>query len=215
LARGLADCGRARDAVAEWEHLLEAIPRGETVRPGAQRCCAVACRELAALLWRCGDRERARRLHQHAIRTELGYRGSLSAATLLNAVELGGMETCPDGNTRLLRRIARTGSRRIMADARLRLARSAADRGDLPEALRLLRQAVRLAVGPRSRGEALAWHGCLLARTGRLAGGARMLRRGARCLLQIEDHPGARRLLKLARLVEALRARQQSRAAMN
>jgi hypothetical protein len=169
----------------------------------------MASRELAAILWRSGDRLRARSLHQRAIRLELDQHRSLSGATLLNAVAFGVMDGSPERITRLLRVIAREGSRSEQAEARLRLTRCAAERGDLPQALRLVRRAARQATGPRTRGEALAWYGCLLVRSGQLQKGERMLRRGAHCLVKIDDHPGAQRLLKLARLVEASRAQQR------
>jgi hypothetical protein len=207
-ARALADCGRDQAAIAEWEYVLQATLGRTAGSSQAQRYYAMACRELAALLWHNGDRDQARRLHQRAILMEFNRHGSLSGRTLLNAVLFGGMEISPDRQIRLLRGIAREGSRRERAVARLRLARSAAERNDVPEALRMLRRAVRQSTGPRARGEALAWYGCLLVRSGRLAKGERMLRRGARCLLQMDDHVGSQRLLKLARLAAASRTQQ-------
>lgn len=200
LALSLSDAGRDREAVSHWERILGAT-RDET--PRGKRRFAAACRELAALLWGMGDAERARRLHQQAIRRELECSGSLSGRTLLNGVQMGAIDVSPQKASRLLRGVARDGLPRERSAAWLQLGRQAAARRDFTEAVRCLRRAVRTAGGPKARGEALGWCGCLLVQAGRLGRGARVLRRGARCLAQAGDAPGARRLRTLARRAEA------------
>ena len=208
LARALADCGREHDAVFEWERALAAA-RALQNRGRATRYAALACRELAALLWRTGKAEDAGRLHQQAIRFELRRRRSLSERTLLNAALMGTFDSSSARLAHLLRVIAGSGVRRERADAWLRLGRLAAGRHDLPAALVAFRRSVRAAVGPRARGEALGWYGCLLARAGKLRSAARILRRGSRRLEQAHDRAGAERLLRLACRVQAARAQQQ------
>lgn len=196
-ARCLADVGDVRQAVLEWEGVLQAsLDRSE-----ANPIRARAARELAALSCGCGDTDRAMQLHQQAVRLELQQQRSLSGRTLLNAAALAALETATLPRERLLRAVARTGSRRERSDAWLQLGRLAVGQGDLDQALRCFRRSARAAAGPRVRGEALTWYGCLLARTGRLPQAELTLRRAAGCLNRANDHAGAKRLFRLIRRI--------------